>query len=72
MDNLLPQEVQFINNIVQSVQDIRRINLLFEGPYAVESNSDTSEVADCMRSVPVHGLDVSDQESFMSEVSGSE
>ena len=71
-NNISPPEVQIISNIEQSVQEIRRIDLLFEGSYGDESNSDTSEVEDCNRSVPVHDMDDSEQEFHMSEDSGSE
>ncbi len=71
-NNLLPQEVHIIKNIEQSAQEIRRIDLLFEGSDVDESNSDTSEVEDCNRSVPVQDMDDSEQEFHMSEDSGSE
>ncbi len=70
-DILSPHEVQIIDNIERSVQEIRRVDLLFEH-INEDSNSYTSEETDCIRSVPVHGMDDSDPESFMSEDSGSE
>ncbi len=71
-DSLTPHEVQVIDNVEREVQEIRRIDLLFEGIDDVDSMSNTSEEEDCIRSVPVHGIDDSEVESCMSEDSGSE
>ncbi len=70
-DRLLPSDIQIINNIEQLVREIRNIDLLFQEP-EIDSSGYTSDEEVCQRYVPVHDMDLSDPEGFMSEDSGSD
>ena len=67
-------DINAIHQIEQSVREIRQIELLFHQP-DLSSESESSNMSEnevCRRVIPHNDMDLSDQEGFMSEDSGSE
>ena len=66
--------LRMLHQIEQSAREIRQIELLFHQP-DLSSESESSNMSEnevCRRVIPHNDMDLSDQEGFMSEDSGSE